>query len=146
MKEFRVVIKDISSLNPDASTGKDFNDYYLHRGKRIRNILKENEWFIIDSEPGIIVKNLEKISEKQGKEMMKEAMLIVKKKGYGRLIVADIEGYVEKVSAYHINEDAPFLEETQIEFETDFDKIPVIKEALNVEKIIEVGLFDYLNE
>ncbi|MEM4271621.1 MAG: hypothetical protein QXD13_00830 [Candidatus Pacearchaeota archaeon] len=143
IKEFRVVIADIKGLNVDKSRVLDFTDYYLTRNKRIRQI--KDKSLMISAVPGSIIKKKEEIEEKKAKELIKKAILVIKKKGVGDIIVnQEIKGYCEEVSAF--KGDKMLFSEIQIEFELDRKYIPEIKKHIKVEKLIEKGLFDYALE
>jgi hypothetical protein len=151
-KEFRFVFANFDKLNrysPDSSRVSDFNDCYLDRNKRIRHFTKDKndsgKYLLISTEPGMIVKQKKEITSGEAEKLMEGAMLIVKKKGMGRFFVNNIEGYCERVIAFKPNADEPFVDEIQVEFETNQKSIPMLKKLMNPLKVIRVGLFDYLS-
>ena len=151
LKEFRFVLskETLGKLKIDSKRAKDFNDYYLLRNKRVRHFLatrgNKEEFVLIVSEPGRIVKRKISIDKKEANELMKQAELIIKKNGIGHFVVEGYEGYIEVVSAFESGNKKPFVDEIQVEFELDSDKIPILKKILKPSKIIEEGMYDYMS-
>lgn len=149
-KEFRVVVSDMAKLKPDPARAADFEDHYLSRERRVRHFtkhpLKAGKWYTISTEPGMVVKNYVDIDEKSAQKLLKDAILIIKKKGVGHLYVSGIEGYAERVTASKPGMNSPIVDEVQIEFECGMDKLEMIKKRLKPLKLIEVGLFDYVSQ
>ena len=149
-EEFRFVVEmsKLEQLNPNLSDVSDFIDYYLARNKRVRHFIKDRKnagkYFLISSEPGMITKQKKEISKEDAEQIIRKAILIVKKKGAGRIWIEGIEGYSEIVSAFKPGEKKHFLEELHVEFETDQKEIPKLEKSMKPIKIIRVGLFDYL--
>jgi hypothetical protein len=148
-KEFRIVVADVLALKPDPSRAADFEDHYLSRETRIRHFTKHpakaGKWYTIATEPGMIVKDYKETDEKSAKNLLKDAILIIKKKGIGHFNAETVDGYAERVMAYRPGEDNPFLDEVQIEFECGMDKLKMVREKLRPVKVIEQGLFDYVS-
>jgi len=148
-EEFRFVVKDIEKLNPVLEKAADFTDYYLERNKRVRTFTKDHKgrvgkFFLTISEPGSIYKKSEEISKNVAEILISHAVLVVAKKGVGHITSEGIEGYAEKVSAFKPGKNKPFIDEVQIEFEVESKLLPKLKKALKPLKVIEAGLFDYL--
>lgn len=124
--EFRFVVDDVVISYP---LPKEYIDYYLSRTKRIRH---DHNWFLIECEPGTVKKNKKEISPTEAKDLIKNAILIIKKKGVGYVNIDGIEGWSEYVN-----------DELQIEFECPREFLPKLEKKLKPKKIIKVGLFDY---
>jgi hypothetical protein len=148
-KEFRFVVKNADAINANAVNVSDFIDYYLSRTKRVRHFIKDlkakGKFFLISTEPGMIKKEKKEITKAGAENLMKDAVLIVKKKGVGRGLVDGIEGYCERVSAFKPGKNKPFIDELHIEFETSQDNIARLEKIVKPLKIIKTGLFDYLS-
>ncbi len=151
LKEFRFVVnkETLDKLKIDASRAVDFVDYYIQRNKRVRHLLSregDKEFVLIASEPGMIVKRKMDIKKDEAERLMKETEIIVKKQGIGHLIISNIEGYCEKVTAIKAETEEIIFDEIQIEFEQDQDKIPVLKREIKPLAIVNKGLYDYISE
>lgn len=149
-EEFRFVMKkeQIENLEIDPSGAIDFNDHYLTREKRIREIVRsdddqEGKFFMIEAKPGSIVKKKVEIKEKEARLLITKEILRVVKNGLGHMHVSDTSGYVERVGIFEKNSKAPLVDEIHIEFEEDFSKIDTLSKELNPLKVIKTGLFDY---
>lgn len=149
--EFRFVLTNdqIENLEISQTGAIDFNDYYLAREKRIREIIRsddgsEGKFFMIEAKPGSIVKKKIEINEKEAKKNIKQAILIIEKKGFGHIHVGDASGYIERVKIFEKGSKKPLVDEVHIEFEEDFNKIDSLSKKIRPMKVIRTGLFDYL--
>lgn len=149
-EEFRVVVNNVKKYAPNPERAANFIDYYLSRNRRVRHFTKHptkaKKWFLITSQPGMIVKKHEAISVREAQKLISSPILILRKRGIGHIQISGIEGYAERVIAFRGNSPTSFLDEVQVEFEVSPKYIQTVVDKLNPVKIIKVGLFDYVTK
>lgn len=149
-KEFRAVVNNIQKYTPNPKRAANYIDYYLSRNQRVRHFtkhpIKAKKWFLITSQPGMIVKKQEEISVREAKKLISTPILILRKRGIGHIQISGIEGYAERVIAFRGNSPKSFLDEVQVEFEVSPKYIKTVVGKLNPLRIIKVGLFDYITK
>jgi hypothetical protein len=150
-EEFRFVIsmEKLKHLSLDPKRSKDFDDYYLSREKRIRYFVRSNDdragkFFLIESKPGSIIKKGQEITSEEANNLLKETILLIRKKGCGHISCEGVEGYAEIVVVFNNINASPLFEEVHIEFEENPSKIPLLSKKIAPLHIIKTGLFDYI--
>ncbi len=153
--EIRFVIDKsiLENLSLDTSNQVKIIDYYFNRNKRIRyfkeynNISKNNKYFLLEQPPGIVYKDYQPITESyaQSQAIPSNIQYLVNHTGLGCVnLNNNMKGYIEHLIIEDVKQKKTIIDELQIEFETYSDCIIELKELIKPIKIIEMGIYDYI--